>query len=129
MLNKTDKSLASNDSKMISDSLGNNISKTLSKKMIKETISNPSKTHVENVNKMEQIFIAHHPKNSIKRGCGVKSNVIMKIQNELPHLSSKVVTEFVNSRTEMRVRSMNITVKRKKNSTLRNCRKRAEYVC
>ena len=103
--------------------------KNLSKKMKRGSVLDPSDQHMENIKTLDKEFENHHPKNGIKRGCGVRNTLIRILIFKFPHISTKLITEFVISRTEYRLRSMNIALKRKKRSTIRNTRKKAEYVC
>ena len=124
-----DSSLASNATPSVDPQKVAELSSLFPKKMKKGAISNPSLEHENNVKCMDAIFESHHPKNGLKRGMGVRKNLKQKIAEIYPTLNHKLISEFVEMRTQLRIKSINIAVKRKKKGTKRNTRKRSEYVC
>ena len=128
-LKDVDSSLTSNENPSVSSEKIADLSSLFPKKMKKGAISNPSIEHENTVKSLDAIFESHHPKNGLKRGCGVRKILKKKISDLHPNLNYKLVSEFVEIRTQLRIKSINIAIKRKKKGTKRNARKKSEYVC
>ena len=102
----------------------------LSKNMKNGTILKPSKEWLQDVKRMEQLFLVHHPQNGIrKRSPGLKSDFVKILKYELPHRPIRVLEEFVSLRTKTQLKLHHAYLKEKKRATLRGSRKNAQFGC
>ena len=89
----------------------------------------PSNEWLNESHEIENYFNQFHPKNSMKKGTGIKRDFLSDLKKRFPHRSEKILKLFVRLRYDCRIKriNFNVKIKKKKIATRRSIRKMADF--